>query len=68
MDPLWHTGWSVVVTGLAREVTDPEDLARLDDADIPYWAPAATGDRIVEISTEMISGRRIVPSVHPLPP
>lgn len=67
MDPLWHTGWSVVVTGLAREVTEPEELARLDGADIPYWAPAATGDRIVEISTEMISGRRIVPSVHPLP-
>lgn len=68
VDPLWHTGWSVVVTGLAREVTDPEDLARLDGADIPYWAPAAPGDRIVEISTKMISGRRIVPSVHPLPP
>jgi uncharacterized protein len=68
MDPLWHTGWSVVVTGLARVVTDPENLARLDDADIPYWAPDAAGDRIVEISTEMISGRRIVPSVHHLPP
>ena len=39
MDPLWHTGWSVVVTGLAHEVTDPEDRARLDGADIPYWAP-----------------------------
>jgi nitroimidazol reductase NimA-like FMN-containing flavoprotein (pyridoxamine 5'-phosphate oxidase superfamily) len=68
VDPLWHTGWSVVVTGLAREVTDPEELARLDGAHLAYWAPAAAGDRVVEISTEMISGRRIVPSVHPLPP
>lgn len=66
MDPLWHTGWSVVVTGLAHEVTSPEELARLDEADIPYWAPAE-GDRIVEISMEMISGRRIVPAVHPWP-
>ncbi len=67
MDPMWHTGWSVVVTGLAREVTSAHDRARLDDANIPYWAPAA-GDRVVEISTEMISGRRIVPTRHPLTP
>jgi len=68
MDPLWHTGWSVVVTGLAREVTDPTVRAGLEDADIPYWAPMAAGNRIVEISTEMISGRRIVPSVRRLQP
>jgi uncharacterized protein len=67
MDPLWHTGWSVVVTGLARELTNPEDAAALDGFDLPYWAPAASGDRIVEISTQMISGRRIVPSVHAAP-
>jgi hypothetical protein len=67
IDPLWHSGWSVVVTGLAHEVTDPEDRARLDAANIPYWAPSA-GDRIVGISTEMISGRRITPGVPPNAP
>lgn len=63
MDPLSHTGWSVMVTGLASEVTDPVALAELEIARIPYWAPVE-GDRVVEISTEMISGRRIVPGVH----
>ena len=66
MDPLWHTGWSVVVTGMARAVEAPQDQARLENADIPYWAPAG-GDRVVEISTEMISGRRLGPGVHRQP-
>ncbi|MEQ1785765.1 MAG: pyridoxamine 5'-phosphate oxidase family protein [Acidimicrobiales bacterium] len=63
MDPMTHTGWSVLVTGLASEVTTPSARARLDQAQIPYWAPAE-GDRLVEISTDMISGRRIVPATH----
>jgi nitroimidazol reductase NimA-like FMN-containing flavoprotein (pyridoxamine 5'-phosphate oxidase superfamily) len=61
MDPLWHTGWSVVVTGVAREVTDPDELAVLEHANIPRWVP--TGEtRIVEVSTEMVTGRRITPT------
>jgi nitroimidazol reductase NimA-like FMN-containing flavoprotein (pyridoxamine 5'-phosphate oxidase superfamily) len=58
MDPVWHSGWSVVVTGVAREVSDPEELAALDDARIPRWAPA-NSDRVVEVSTEIVTGRRI---------
>jgi nitroimidazol reductase NimA-like FMN-containing flavoprotein (pyridoxamine 5'-phosphate oxidase superfamily) len=58
MDPLWHTGWSVVVTGVAREVTDPDELARLDVTRIPRWAPLGES-RIVEVATEMVTGRRI---------
>lgn len=58
MDPVWHTGWSVVVTGVAREVTDPDDLAALVDARIPRWAPEDS-DRVVEVSTEIVTGRRI---------
>jgi uncharacterized protein len=58
-----HTGWSVVVTGQAREVTESDQLAKLKAAGIPRWAPSADG-RVIEISTTMISGRRIVPGVH----
>src|SRR4051812_18787454 len=29
IDPIYHEGWSVVVTGVAQRVTDPVDLARL---------------------------------------
>lgn len=57
-DPMSHTGWSVVVTGAAREVTEIERVAALQSARIPRWAPA--GDAcIVEIDTTRISGRRI---------
>jgi uncharacterized protein len=64
VDLLDHTGWSVVVTGYASEVTDPEDLRALAEAPIPYWAPA-DGARYVAISTEMITGRLINPDLRP---
>lgn len=58
-DPMYHSGWSVVVTGVAREVTDPGELAALRNAPLTRWAPR--GDRrLVAIATDMISGRRIV--------
>lgn len=58
VDPMYHAGWSVVVTGVAREVTDPDDLAALRRAPLTRWAPRGNG-RVVAISTDMISGRRI---------
>jgi nitroimidazol reductase NimA-like FMN-containing flavoprotein (pyridoxamine 5'-phosphate oxidase superfamily) len=63
MEPMSHTGWSVVVTGVAREVTDPSTLADLAAAHVPRWAPAGDG-RLVEITTEMVTGRRILPGGH----
>jgi len=57
-DPLYHSGWSVVVTGVAREVTDPGELESLKSAPLARWAPRGNG-RIVAISTEVVSGRRI---------
>jgi uncharacterized protein len=58
MEPIGHTGWSVMVTGFTREVTDAGELEALESANIPRWAPVG-GERVVEISTDMISGRRI---------
>jgi nitroimidazol reductase NimA-like FMN-containing flavoprotein (pyridoxamine 5'-phosphate oxidase superfamily) len=58
MDPLWHSGWSVVVTGVAREVTDPDRLSELEAANIPRWTPNHA-DRVIQVSTEMVSGRRL---------
>lgn len=57
-DPVDHSGWSVVVTGVARVVDDPEELGRIAQKPIARWAPAGES-HIVAISTEMISGRRI---------
>lgn len=58
IDPIYHSGWSVVVLGVAREVTDPAELHRFERARIPRWAPVPS-ERVVAISTQMVSGRRI---------
>lgn len=60
IDPVAHSGWSVVVTGVASEVTDAAELARLEGAQIPRWAPAHN-DRVVSLAMHMVSGRRLVP-------
>ena len=55
IDPMYHSGWSVVVTGVAREVDDPDDHAIYTT---PRWAPAKD-ERLVEVSIDEISGRRL---------
>ena len=62
IDAMSHAGWSVVVTGMARPVTDPTDLARLAEANIPRWAASDT-DHVIEVPITMVTGRRIGP--HP---
>jgi nitroimidazol reductase NimA-like FMN-containing flavoprotein (pyridoxamine 5'-phosphate oxidase superfamily) len=63
INPLDHTGWSVVITGIARPIIDPHDRAALDNLGIPRWAPGTDG-HLVEISLDLVSGRRIPPD-HP---
>jgi len=53
-----HSGWSVVVTGVAREVTDRDELERLASAPLPRWAPGPA-DHIIAISTDIVTGRRL---------
>lgn len=65
IEPFSHAGWSVVVTGVAQEVTSPGRIAELALERVPRWAPAA-GDQLVEVSTEVMSGRRIVPGLFNL--
>lgn len=59
IDPVAHTGWSVVVTGIARELTDAGEVMAAQTPPLARWAP---GDdhRVIAISTELVSGRRIV--------
>ena len=63
VDPVYHSGWSVVVTGVAREVTEPDELARLEALPLASWAGA--DGRYIAISTEMVSGRRLTPAASP---
>ena len=58
-DPMRHTGWSVNVVGIAREVTDPDDLAAVDRSHLAHWAPGPA-DHVVAIALDVITGRRIV--------
>jgi uncharacterized protein len=65
IDAVDHIGWSVLVTGVAEEIP----RGRLDESEwrrVPRWAP---GDgRLVGISTEIVSGRRLHRGSHLLSP
>jgi uncharacterized protein len=56
--------WSVLVTGVARHLTEAEHRVRGEALGLPRWS-ADEQDRIVLISTDHVSGRRSVPSSKP---
>jgi uncharacterized protein len=53
-----QTGWSVVVHGHAEEVTDPAELARLEQLPLVPWAPGAKA-HYVRVRPGQVNGRRI---------
>lgn len=57
-DALYHSGWSVVVTGSTTEVTGEEELRAVAHAPVSRWAPLG-GGHVIAISTEIVSGRRL---------
>lgn len=61
VDPGTRTGWSVVVTGVARELVDHDELADVRRMPLDRWA-SGPDHRVVAISIDMVSGRRIVPT------
>lgn len=57
-DPVGHTGWSVNLIGVARDLDAVLRNLTFDPTEIPRWAP--TGDeRVVAITAELVTGRRI---------
>jgi len=58
IDSVYHTGWSVVITGEAEEVDDPAEIARLEQLPLRPWCE---GQKSVwlRIRSRVISGRRI---------
>lgn len=55
-----RAGWSVLVTGFMRELTDPDDVVRADRLHLASW----TGDErshYVRITPARVTGRRIRP-------
>ena len=55
IDPVYHSGWSVVVTGIAGEVAPHPDR---ELRTVPRWAPG-DDERLVAITIDDVSGRRL---------
>ncbi len=59
IEPLYHTGWSVLVSGVGREVVDPTEVAALAELPLRPWAQGEKA-HWVRIRPDTITGRRIV--------
>ncbi|MBA9005244.1 pyridoxamine 5'-phosphate oxidase family protein [Thermomonospora cellulosilytica] len=57
-DPVTRTGWSVVLVGASRVVTNAAELARLRTLPLEPWAPGPRDD-FIRIRAGLLSGRRI---------
>ncbi|MDN3028438.1 pyridoxamine 5'-phosphate oxidase family protein [Streptomyces sp. S.PB5] len=66
IDPATHLGWSVVVTGYCRLVTDPEQVARYQEMLHP-WSDHRM-DHVVRIRPDLITGVRLVNGTRPQAP
>lgn len=58
IDPETHLGWSVIVTGYARLVRDPGDLARYQGM-LEAWVDQ-TMDSVVRVNPSMVTGFRLI--------
>ena len=52
-------GWSVLVRGVAQEVTDAGELAAARRLPLESWAWDGVADRFVRIEPTLVTGRRI---------
>jgi nitroimidazol reductase NimA-like FMN-containing flavoprotein (pyridoxamine 5'-phosphate oxidase superfamily) len=60
IDATQHAGWSVVIHGVAEEVTDPSELVRLGELGLDPWVPGFKS-HWVRIRAYVVSGRRLGP-------
>lgn len=59
-----RSGWSVLVRGVAEEVTHPAQLVAARELPLESWAWDGGADRFVRIEPTVVTGRRIRPA-HP---
>lgn len=57
--PAWQDGWSVLVRGLATEITDTAELERVQRLPLRPWAPGVK-PHWLRLPTQHVSGRRIL--------
>ena len=58
-DGFSHTGWSVMIVGPSREVTDPDELARAEHLPLKRWARGGGPESMVRLQGRLISGREL---------
>ena len=65
IDPVFESGWSVLIQGPSTVITDDDDLVRARRLHLRTWAP---GERphFVRIRSESVSGRRFLSPAHAL--
>jgi nitroimidazol reductase NimA-like FMN-containing flavoprotein (pyridoxamine 5'-phosphate oxidase superfamily) len=64
VDPDMRTGWSVIISGVTDEVTNPLEQRRLDGLQLDTWAPGEKS-HWVRIRAWTVSGRRITATKEP---
>lgn len=66
IDPVSRSGWSVVVTGVARPVREEGERLRAAQLKLVTWV-AGDRDHFVRISPGMVTGRFLSPSARARP-
>ncbi len=57
-DGLSHTGWSVLLQGSSREITDPLEIEAVRRLPLRPWVEPGK-DRFISIAADLVSGRRV---------
>jgi hypothetical protein len=58
LDPSSQAGWSVTVIGHSHEVTDADEISRLEQIGLSSWAPG-DHEHFIRISPGILSGRQL---------
>jgi hypothetical protein len=67
LEPVTHSGWSVLVRGTSRVIADPVELAAAEQLPLRPWAiPAA--NRYIAVGLDLVTGRRVIGWHRPEPP
>ena len=67
VDRIYHTGWSVLVTGVAQLLTEARGVERAARLPVGPWAPGPH-PFLVRVPSTVVSGRRISWSLVSAPP
>ena len=63
IDPVFESGWSVLIQGPSAVLTDDEDLERARRLHLRAWAPGQR-PHFVRSRSQSVSGRRFLSPAH----